>query len=222
MILPHKNAEKVIDQIIRNSGLFKNAKKLLTFALGTAILAFGLYNIHERCGVSEGGVLGLALLLYQWFGISPAVSGFILDMSCFIIGTAVMGKGFLGWSVVASAMYALWFRLFEHMGPVLPDFSHQPWTAAVLGACFVGVGVGLVVRYDCAAGGDDALAISVNKLTGLKVSRFYFISDFTVLLLSLSYIPLRRICWSLLSVLISSFIIELLRPKAAPAAAEQT
>ena len=38
--------------------------KSCAFALlGSAILAFGLYNVHSFSGVTEGGVLGLTLLL---------------------------------------------------------------------------------------------------------------------------------------------------------------
>ena len=35
----------------------------LIIVLGACILSFGLYNIHERTGVTEGGVLGMTLLL---------------------------------------------------------------------------------------------------------------------------------------------------------------
>ena len=189
----------------------KTAVKYLSFALGTGILAFGLFNIHARTGISEGGVLGLSLLIYHWLNISPGISGFLLDMISFGIGTCVIGGKFLRDSVAASAMYACWYRIWEQIGPLLPDLSALPFAAALLGGIFVGVGCGLVVRYDCAAGGDDALAIVFHKLTGRKVSCFYVVSDFTVLMLSLSYIPARRIVWSLFSVLVSSAVIELLR-----------
>lgn len=190
----------------------KDREKLISVILGSAVLAFGLFNIHERCEISEGGVLGLSLLLYQWFEISPGISGPVMDFCCFGLGLLVLGKGFLGWSAAASLFYAAWFRLFEFIGPVVPDLSEYPLAAALLGAVFVGLGCGLCVRYDCAVGGDDALAISAHHLTGIKVSVFYFCSDITVLLLSLSYIPFSRIGWSLLSVVLSSAIIELLRP----------
>ena len=49
--------------------------KSCAFALlGSAILAFGLYNVHSFSGVTEGGVLGLTLLMHHWFNISPSVS----------------------------------------------------------------------------------------------------------------------------------------------------
>ena len=53
------------------------------------------------------------------------------------------------------------------------------------------------------SGGDDALALSIERL-----SACYLISDITVLALSLSYIPLARIAFSLVTVFISSALIE--------------
>ena len=40
-----------------------SAKACAITVLGSAIQAFGLYNIHSISGVTEGGILGLTLLL---------------------------------------------------------------------------------------------------------------------------------------------------------------
>ena len=42
------------------------AKSIIVSLLGSAILAFGLYNVHSISSVTEGGVLGLTLLLHHW------------------------------------------------------------------------------------------------------------------------------------------------------------
>ena len=90
-----------------------------------------------------------------------------------------------------------------------PAIGEHPLAAAVLGAVFVGLGVGLCVRSGGAPGGDDALAMSLGKLTKLPLQWIYLASDLAVLLLSLSYIPLGRIAYSLLTVIISGQLIGL-------------
>ena len=72
----------------------------------------------------------------------------------------------------------------------------------------MGIGVGLVVRQGGSSGGDDALALAISKVTRIRLSRAYLATDITVLLLSLSYIPLRRIFFSLVTVTVSSLLIE--------------
>ena len=49
--------------------------------------------------------------------------------------------------------------------------------------------------------------MSLNHITGWPIERIYLISDLTVLTLSLSYIPMKRIAWSLLTVVLSGQII---------------
>ena len=87
----------------------------------------------------------------------------------------------------------------------------------------LGVGVGLGVRMGGASGGDDALAMSIEKLTGIGIQWVYLVEDLIVLTLSLSYIPLRRIAYSLLTVILSGQLIGLVakkKPAAPDAGAE--
>ena len=190
----------------------KPAKQaLLRYAgliLGAAILSFGLFNVHSQSGVTEGGVLGTTLLLQHWFDISPGVSEFLIDILCYALGLRFLGGAFFKYAIVASASFACWYTLWEKLGPVLPNLSGQPLAAALLGGVFVGVGVGIVVRAGGASGGDDVLALLIRKATGLPLSRAYFITDAVILALSLTYIPVTKILYSFLTVMLSSFIID--------------
>ena len=79
---------------------------------GSAILSFGLYHVHTQSGVTEGGVLGLTLLLQHWFGISPAASSFVLNVLCYIIGWKLLGKKFLFYSAVAASGFSDFYKIF--------------------------------------------------------------------------------------------------------------
>lgn len=78
----------------------------------------------------------------------------------------------------------------------------------MLAGLFVGVGVGIVVRAGAAAGGDDALALIISKITSMTIGKVYLIGDISVLLLSLSYLSTYDIFWSLIAVSISGKTID--------------
>lgn len=185
---------------------------LLAF-LASAFQAFGIYQIHAVADVTEGGVLGATLLLHHWLGISPALSSLALNGLCYILGWKVLGRSFLAYSLLAAAGYSAGYGLLEQFPPLWPQIADHPLLAAVAGALFIGIGAGLCVRAGGATTGDDALAMSLSRVTGLPIQRIYLVSDLTVLLLSLSYIPFRRIAWSLLTVILSGQIIGWLQPK---------
>lgn len=186
-------------------------KNCIICALGGIILAFGMYNIHSVADITEGGSLGLILLLEHHFGISPAVSEIILNAVCYGIGIKTLGAVFIVYSVISTSAFSIAYAVFECFPRIYPDISQHPVIASVAGAVFVGIGVGLAVRTGGAPCGDDALAMSISRISKLKIQWVYFISDITVLLLSLTYIPLGKIVYSLLSVVISGQIIGFIK-----------
>ena len=52
------------------------------------------------------------------------------------------------------------------------------------------------------------LALTISHATGLRLSRAYLFTDIVVLVLSLTYIPVLRIIFSLITVTISSYLID--------------
>ena len=181
-------------------------KSVITSLFGSAILAFGLYNVHTFSGVTEGGQLGFSLLLQHWFSVSPAITTAVINGICYWIGWKMLGKPFIAHSIVATGGFSAVYWLCQQFPPLWPELAGHPLLAALLGAVFVGLGCGLCVREGGAACGDDGLALSISEKFHVKIEYIYFLFDFSVLVLSLSYIPLTRILYSLLTVMISGKI----------------
>lgn len=100
-----------------------------------------------------------------------------------------------------------WGGLLEPFAPLWPALVESPLWSALIGAVFIGVGAGLCVRVGGAPGGDDALAMALSKLTKIDIQWIYLLTDGLVLGLSISYIPLTKLGWSLLTVVLSGQII---------------
>lgn len=185
----------------------RKLKNDLIMIAGACILSFGLFNVHQQSGITEGGELGTELLLEHWFGISPSLTSAVFDTVLYLLGAIVLGRGFVRNAFLSTASFSLSYRLWEWLGPLLPDLSGRPLAAAILGALFVGFGCGMVVRIGGACGGDDVLALLLHKRLKLPLSRCYFLADAVVLLASLSYLPWLNIAFSFVTVTISSWLV---------------
>ena len=175
--------------------------------LGSLIQAVGIGNIHVFSDVTEGGVLGLTLLIHHWTGLTPALSSLMLNAACYLLGWRTLGREFLMYSIIASASYSGFYALLEPFAPLWPGVLNSMLGCAIIGAVFIGVGAGLSVRAGGAPSGDDALAMSLSRLMKKDIQWVYLVSDLIVLALSLTYIPWRRIAYSLLTVVLSGQII---------------
>jgi len=186
-------------------------KSCIVILFSSAFLAFGLYHVHSVSGVTEGGALGLNLLLEYWFGISPSITNLLVNVIGYLLGWKLLGRVFLLYSGVAAVGFSVFYRFFEQFPRLWPQLYDMPLLAAVLGAVFVGVGTGICIKVGGAICGDDALAMCAAHVTGFKIEKIYLISDLLVLGLSLSYIPLHRIAYSLLTVILSGQIIGMIQ-----------
>ena len=186
-------------------------KKIFLIILGAGICTFGIHNIHQRTGITEGGVIGMMLLVERWLGISPSAITSVLDISCYLLAFKYLGGQFIKISMISTLSVSLFYKFWELFPPMLPDLSEYPLAAAVAGGLFVGIGVGIIVRQGGSSGGDDALALTISRVTRWRLSRSYLFTDLVVLGLSLTYIPVFRIAFSLITVTISSFLIDLVQ-----------
>lgn len=195
----HEKNKKYIDKIL--------------IILGSAIVAFGIYNIHSRCNIAEGGELGTELLLYNLLHISPAIVALIIDMTAYIIGSVLFGKKFLLNALIGTISYSFFYFIFENTPSIFPDLSNNLLLASIVGGVLVGIGCGIVICNKGACGGDDAIALIISKTFKTPVSISYFVLDALVIIMSLSYIEPNKIIYSFLTAFISSVIIGYISKK---------
>lgn len=187
--------------------IFSKHVDIILIIIGSAIVAFALYNIHSRIGIAEGGQLGVELLIYNWLKISPAITALAIDITAIVLGYILLGKKFLLNAIVGTLAYSVFYFVFEQTGYIIPNLTSNLFVAAILGGILIGIGCGIVVGLNGACGGDDSLALVLAKVTKLPIAMCYFILDIIVILVSLSYMALDKLIYSLLTAFISSLLI---------------
>lgn len=105
-------------------------RKILLIVLGAMICSFGIHNIHQRTNITEGGVIGLMLLVEHWLNISPAYITPILDIACYLPAFQFLGGSFIKTSVISTLFVSGFYKVWEMFPPMLPDLSGHPLIAA--------------------------------------------------------------------------------------------
>lgn len=176
--------------------------------LGNVTMAFTIFNIHVPAKITEGGVLGGIVLVNKIFGLDPAFINLIINFVLYFLGIFLLEKGFLKKAVYSTLIYSLTWKICDFTGPVLPSLAGWPFLAAMVGGLLLGAGCGLVVTRGGSSGGDDCLVMILDRYTPLTLSSAYFLCDVIVLLLSfMVYLPAQNLFCSLLTTLISSFVV---------------
>ena len=185
-------------------------KSIILIIIGATILSFGSYNFNYQNNVTEAGVLGLLLLMQHIFNISPSITSIVIDFSLFAIGSKFFGKRFLLYSILSTITFSTTYKIWESIGFLVPSFKNNMLIASILAGIGVGIGVGLVVRGGGASGGDDVIALLGNKLLKIKVNYVYLATDAIVLFMSLVYLDIKQVIFSIIAVTISGKIISMI------------
>jgi uncharacterized membrane-anchored protein YitT (DUF2179 family) len=86
--------------------------------------------------------------------------------------------------------------------------EHDLLIAALLAGLFGGIGSGLIYKVGGTTGGTDIVARIIEKNFGLTIGRSLLILDIMVLLLSLTYLSLKEMMYTLIAVFVFSIVVD--------------
>lgn len=183
--------------------------ELFMIALGCAIYALSLDMISVPNQLADGGISGITLLLRHFWGINMGLSTLVLNIPLILLGYRYMGKRLLAytiWGTVALSFF-LWFW---HLFPIITQLNleHDLFLSAALAGTLSGFGLGLVFRYNGTSGGTDIIARICQMLYGISSGKMLLACDAVVLFISLSYLDIKHMMYTLLASFILSRVMD--------------
>ncbi|KRM08252.1 MAG: YitT family protein [Liquorilactobacillus ghanensis] len=184
-----------------------NLLNFIMIALGSSLYAFGLVMINIANNLAEGGITGVTLILRYWFQIDPAISTVLLNIPLVIIGYRYLGKTALTYTIFGIGSLSFFIWLWQQV-PVTVNIDHDLFLAGILAGLIGGSGSGLVYRFGGTTGGTDIVARIFERKRGVAMGKTLLSIDCVVLLLSLSYVSLRKMMYTLLASYVFSKIVN--------------
>ncbi|WP_152656613.1 YitT family protein [Oceanobacillus sp. CFH 90083] len=142
-----------------------------TFFFAASVAIFAMPN-----SLAEGGVPGLALLIYHETDISPALTTLILNAVILLIGFRYLPKDMIIKSLVTIPLFSFFIYILEDLTSGIPD----PLLAAIFAGVFTGVGFGLIFRSGSTTGGTSTIARMLNYKFGWELTGTNFVLDASV------------------------------------------
>lgn len=212
------NAAKIAD----------NIKDLAGIIAGCAVGGFGLSFFLIPFKASPGGAAGVAQIFYYLFNIPAGVMMFVVNIPLFIIGVIIFGRMFgvktlwgIFWlsfftdlfnsrAVVESAFLKDFiFRINEQT----VSFTNEVFLGVVAGSLLLGLGAGIVIKFNGSTGGSDIPALMIRKYFGFTVGMSYLMIDgFIIFAVGIVFKNPNLILWGFVSLYITTkgtdFVVE--------------
>lgn len=179
-------------------------------ALGTAIYAFGFVNFNMVNHLAEGGVSGITLIFHALFKINPAYTQILLNIPLFILGVKIFGKRGMIYTIHGTVCLSVFIWLFQRMSFSI-DLAHDTLIAALLAGIFAGIGGGIVFRFGGTTGGGDIIGRYFEQKKGFALGQTLFVFDILVLTLSLSYIDIQHMMYTVIASFVFSQVVAVVQ-----------
>ena len=182
----------------------KTIRDIILVIIGSFIFSAGINAFVISGNLGEGGVTGIAIVLYYAFHISPGITNFVLNAILIIVGYKYLSKRSTYLTIFSTVLISIFLGLTEtwhvETGNVVIN--------AVFGGTCVGLGNGIIVLAGGTTAGTVILARIVNKYLDISTPYALLFFDLIVVLISLTEIPLVKCLVTVMSLYIGTKVME--------------
>lgn len=171
--------------------------------LGILCISFALKSLLIPNHFFDGGVTGIALLLYKKYHINIALIFVALNIPFLLLGGKLIGKSFAVKSIISVIILGLCLLFIP-----FPEVSHDKLIVSVFGGFFIGLGVGFGMKSGIALDGIEVLAVFTGKKVGFSMSEIILGINILIFLIAGIFFGLEAAFYSMLTYFVASKTID--------------
>jgi hypothetical protein len=184
--------------------VFKILSRFFFVTLGALFVAVSLEIFLVPNKIIDGGIVGISIMLSYLTGLKLELFLLLLNSPFLYLGYKQMGKKFVVTTLLGICILSIG-TLSLYNVPVPTD---NPIIAAILGGAFLGIGVGMVIRYGGSLDGTEILGILLNQKTSFSVGKFVMIINIFIFISAGFIFGWDKAMYSILAFYIASFTID--------------
>lgn len=154
-------------------------QKGLAIMIGSILLSIGINLFLAPYEILDGGIIGLSLILHYLFNLKIGLMVIVLSTPIFILAWFKYRRYFYNsvHGLLTSSVIIDIFKPLRYLLDIEASF------AAIIGGIFVGLGIGIMLRYDTSTGGTDLLAQFISDKTKINVGLIILFIDSIIVLI---------------------------------------
>ncbi len=181
-------------------------KQNVLIFFGVTLTAFAVSAFYTPNKIVNGGVSGVATILFHMFKIPTGLSFAVINIILLLIALKFIGKDFVFKTIYGAGALSLMIWVFSYVPPV----TDNTFLAALFGAILYGLGIAIALSQGASSGGTDILGRLLQvAFPHLKIGFTLLIIDLVVVAVSLvAFGEMELTLWGILSLAVSTFAID--------------
>lgn len=195
---------KILEKINEKSRI----KRLVSFIIGSLILAISYNLFLAPNNLVAGGVSGVAIILKGLFNFDDFIVIFTLNVFLLILSYFLLGKEKTRGSVLGSLVFPLCIKLTSGIGNIIDIDTSQIFISAVFGGILYGLGLGMLFKAGFTSGGTDILNQIFNKYLKMSIGKSMLCTDGLITLSSAFVFGTNKLMYAIVVLYIISIMSD--------------
>jgi len=183
--------------------IFQKAAAIL---IGSLLLSIGINGFLIPHQLLDGGITGIALILHYYFDFPTGLAMFLLSIPlciyAWIYERTFFYNSFLG--LIVASIFIDWLE------PLRNQFFLSIFPSMLIGGGLIGIGVGIMLRYEVSTGGTDLLAQFISKAMSVNIGVVIFMIDGLIVTSAFKMLELKAFLFSGLTICMIGLITSLM------------
>ena len=146
------------------------------------IMAVGLNMFLVPKTIAPGGLSGLSVVISKLTGFPVSNILFTISTPLLLFSVKILGKKDAIKTFIGMAILTLSLKVTEPLSTI--SLTDNTLLAAISGSILVGLSLGILFRIDASTGGTDLIALMLNRIPSIPVSKCLSMIDGTVVVLA--------------------------------------
>ncbi|PLR82406.1 YitT family protein [Bacillus sp. V33-4] len=179
--------------------------KLAAIFVGSLLIGIGINGFLVPHQLLDGGIVGIALILHYYFSFQTGISMFLLSIPLCMYAWFKERNYFMSsfQGLVVSSFFIDW------LAPLQSHFPLPILISSILGGIIIGVGIGVLLRFEASTGGTDLLAHIISKAASINIGLIIFLIDGLVALMAFKTLGARSFIFSVITIFIVGAVTSL-------------
>ncbi|WP_110927453.1 YitT family protein [Bacillus massiliglaciei] len=181
-------------------------QKITAILIGSLLLSIGINCFLVPHQLLDGGITGIALIIHYYFEFPTGLAIFLLSIPLCIFAwiheRTFFFNSFLG--LIAASVFIDW------LAPLRNQFSLSVFPSVLIGGGLIGIGVGIMLRYEASTGGTDLLAQFISKAMSVNIGVVIFMIDGLIVTLAFKMLELKAFLFSGLTICMIGIVTSII------------
>ncbi len=182
----------------------------LCFVFGVFLyaLTFNLFLTPNNLVVS--GFSGVAIVVQQWFGVTPSIFIYVMNLLMLVVGLIVLGWSATKRNLAGSLLYPYMIIASMPIAKFLSKYliSDDFYLVLLFSTIFYGVSSGLIYRSGFSTGGSDIIMQIIHKKVRISESKAMIAANTIIIILGMFTFGLNHGIYSFIILAGSTYFVD--------------